>query len=390
MGFILQLMSNGSNRLLYMYLIAHLANINSYNAVEHATQLGYAAGMAVFFGLNIYQHNIAHNAYKVQVALDTCSAQYRLLLTLGGALWGICLCLLLCLGSVPTILLAVLSGIALAQTDVTFSMATTCQKIWRPLLYYGSQIFFYTVYLVFVIKGMGVSLTVLCSVFCLFIINLVAYAYLSPQIPGSTKLVGHIRLPAFQERLTTLLGNSPVVLVVPAMIYLMGAIGQPEQIPQLLLFVSFAGAIAFLLSNTYHFYGHQWSPKLLALYKNGDWHLLLSCSAVVFIASFMLSLPVGVLLGCMKKSAIYFWPISWYFCAGILAAGIILTQWYSVICLGISNARSITIGNSVYLACTLILFLGGGMSFIYALMIATIIRFALQAAYLRIPHMMLN
>lgn len=383
MGFILQLAGSGSSRLLYMYLVAYLASIDAHYAVGHATQLGYAASLAVIFGLNVYQHNIARNSTNVDVALDACSAQYRMLMVLGGPLWAVGLFIFLFAGVVPMALLAMISGIALAQSDVTFSMATARQKVWRPILYYGGHVAFFLIYLILVAQEMAVAITVLASVMCLFMINFVAYANLRLPMSVRSKEGGGWGIHDFRERLATLMGNIPVVAMVPALIYLMGnSFGQPEQIPQLLLFISFAGAIVFLLSNTYHFYGHQWAPKLLSLQENGKWHALLWLTVFVLVVSFVLSFPVGVLLAWMKEGKVELWPLNWYFSAAIFAAGVALTQWYSVICLGLRDSKLIAITNTIYFVAALMSVIGG-MVFYYALTAATIIRIVIQAALLR-------
>lgn len=379
MGFILQLGSNGVSRLLYLYLVTFLAGQDAGYAAAHATLLGYAMSLIVLFGLNVYQHTIARYGDNLARALDSCSFQYRFLLI---AESGVCTVVLvgLMLGwHLPLGLLAVLVGLGLAQSEVTFSMVTAHGMVWRPLLYYGSQSIFFACYLLLVWQKMPVVPTVLISVVPLFLINHWAYVRLRSTRSLLARENLAARLEEYRDRASTLLAIAPVIVTVPALIYLMGNhTGHADQIPQLLLFISFGGAVVFIMGNTYQFYGRDMVRKLLAYLNAGQWRILLALTMGVIASCFLLTIPIGVLIEWMKAGKVEYWPLQWYLCIGVFAAGTALTQWYSAICVGLKRSLYITIPNAIYFF-TAILFSGFDFFiFYYVIMISAIIRCILQ------------
>jgi len=365
-----------------MYLVAYLAGLDAGYSVTHATLLGYATSLVALFGFNIYQHTIARHSNNLEIALDACAFQYRLLLIAGSGLWAATLAGWISGWNLPLGLMAVLASLGLAQTEVTFSMVTAHGKTWRPLLFYGSQSIFIVCYLLMVSQKMAVVPTVLISVAPLFLINYLAYRQLRTHGSSNVPKDRTSRLEEYRERAVALLAQAPVVATVPALIYLMGSYsGRADQIPQLLLFVSYAGAVVFILSNSYHFYGHSLMPRLLALLRTGQWHLLLMLTVGVIITSLLLTVPVGVLLGWMKEGKIVSWPMEWYLSVGVFAAGTALTQWYSAICVGLKKPLLITITNTIYLFVA-VLIVGLNYSIFYhVLAISIVVRFVIQGMF---------
>lgn len=382
MGFILQLASNGASRLLFMYLVAYLASRDAGYATPHAALLGYASSLVVLFGLNIYQHTIARNSTNLEVALDSCSFQFRLLLTAGCGLWSATFLGWLLGWQPPLGLMAALAGVGLAQSEVTFSMATARARTWRPLLYYGTQSIFFACYLLMVWQKMSVVSTVLTSVVPLFLINYGAYKQLQllPHTPLFSTKGLTIRLYEYRERAAALLAQAPVVATVPALIYLMGRdSGQADQIPQLMLFISYAGAVVFILGNTYQFYGHSLVTRLLVLINSGKWNILLLLSLGVIASSLLLTLPMGLLLGWMKEGKSEYWPMAWYLSVGVFAAGTALSQWYSAICIGLQKPAFITISNATYFLSAVFIYSFADSVFYYILAMSVIVRFVMQS-----------
>lgn len=381
MGFILQLGSNGASRVLYIYLVAYLAGLEPDFATAHATLLGYVSSLVILFSLNIYQHTIARNGNNLQAALASCAFQYRALLLSGLGLWAAALLMWLLEWQVSLGVLVVLASLSLAQVEVTFSMVTAHGKEWRPLFYYGSQSVFFVSYLIMVSQQLSVAPTVLVSVTPLFLITFLAYKQLKAKEPSLAVVSGMARLEEYRERAIALLGQAPVAATVPALIYLIANYGgQSNQIPQLLLFISYGGAVVFLLGNTYQFYGHTLIPRLLRVVESRQWRILLLTSGGVIGASLLLTLPIGVLLGWMKEGEIRSWPAEWYLSVGTFAAGTALAQWYSAIFVGLKKPAFIGLSNVAYLFAAVSLYATSHLAFYYVIAVAAFIRVATQAA----------
>jgi hypothetical protein len=351
MGFALQLLSNGASRLVYMYLLGVLNQLAIDYSTPHATLLANANGLCALFSLNAYQFYIAKQTGNPSSDLTSCDTQFKLVLVL----WLVATCLMLGLSNTMVgaqVLPTLVAALALALPELTFTIATAKNKPWRAILFYGTQAIFFGGYALAIHLRTSPLLAALYASMPTVAINLLAYQMLrsrhahQPFTSTALRTLGQ----ECKERLGTLAASLPIIATPSAMAYGLGLDpGTTAQIPQMLLFSSFVGAVVFIMGNVFQHYGKDMVPRLLTLQNNGDQKSLALLITGVLALCLCLTFPVDLLLSYVRHSFQHQWTHNWYIYAAITAAGAVILQWYTVICIHHGRTGTVLISNLGYL-----------------------------------------
>jgi hypothetical protein len=353
MGFAIQLLSNGASRLIYMYLLGVLNQLDVHYATPHAALLTNTNGLCALFSLNAFQYYIARKTPDIDADLRSCQTQFKLLVTL----WVTTLACMALLGpweelpwlkyALPTVAAAV----SLALPEITFTMATARDKAWKSILFYGGQSIFFGGYALAIIRREGPMQASLYASVPTVLVNLIAYQALQRPKYGQNLRQALAQLgKECHIRLSTLIASLPIIAAPSAMVSVMEH--SPEtaaQIPQMLLFSSFAGALVFVMGNFFQHYGKDLIPKLLEIQRRQNHLALLGLVLGVFVLCTVLTMPVELLLTYARHSFQHDWARNWYINAAITATGAVILQWYTVICMHHGDSRTILWSNIAYL-----------------------------------------
>jgi hypothetical protein len=349
MGFLLQLISNGGSRLVYMYLLGMLNQQAVDYASPHATLLANANGLSALFSLNAYQYYLAQQAKKAQTDLQSCDTQFRLLL---GA-WVLAAgCMVIWGGTNQQVLPTIVAALALALPELTFTMATALDKPWRAILFYGGQALFFCGYALAIAHHAEPVRAAMYASAPTLVVNIAAYLMLRDIAPPDLSWLARLVVLA-QEcriRLGTLIASIPIIATPSAMVYGLNLSSKTSaQIPQMLLFSSFVGAIVFIMGNVFQHYGKSLIPRLLDIQHRRNhkalWVLLLG----VFALCLCLTVPVELLLSFVRQSFQHQWAHNWNLYATVAAAGAVILQWCTVISIHHGRTGPILLSNLTYL-----------------------------------------
>lgn len=350
MGFVLQVASSAASRLVYMYLLGLITQLEPGFAVPHAAVLANASGLAALFALNAFLHYLSKNTAEDDWVLRTMRVQFELLvflLILAAAsmlTWG---------GSQSflTWITVMVGALALALPEVVFTMASVRKLAWRPLVLYGGQALFYLGYIMAVAQKQAPDMAVLYGATPTLLICLVLAIRLRIVKDTSTWLERWKTLAStLRLRLGMLASSVPVIAMPPALVYLMQAGGtQADQIPQMLLFISFSGALAFLMGNVFQHFGKDLVPRLLVVQEQAQtWRLLVVLGMVMLLCA-GLAWPIDLAMKMFKDGFQIPFDGPWVAYAVIMATSAIMLQWHTVISLHHGQPRSVLRSNVLYL-----------------------------------------
>ncbi|MEK8085719.1 hypothetical protein WNB94_04840 [Aquabacterium sp. A3] len=358
MGFLLQVASSAASRLVYMYLLGLITQLEPTFAVPHAALLANANGLCALFTLNVFQHYLANSNAAEHDAVRPVRAQFELL-----SLLLLLSTALMLIGSghaaFSTWSTVLVGALALALPEVVFTMATARNLAWRALILYGGHTVFFGGYILAVIQQQAPVTAVLYAAgptfaTCLALVTLALPAN-SPSRwrDRQQALLGTLRL-----RIHLLASSLPVIAMPPALVFLMQVTpGMAEQIPQMLLFISFAGALVFLMGNVFQHYGRDLLPKLLVIHAQGQLWRLAALIGVVIVFCTGLVWPIDMAMHMFKNGFQAPFDGPWVAYAVVLATSTIVLQWHTVISLHHGQPRSVLKSNLVYLGlgCLLVL-----------------------------------
>lgn len=385
MSFSLQLLLNAASRLVYMGLLGLLNQQTPNVGAEHAALLANAHGLGALFTLNVFQHYIACRTTDPQADLAPCQTQFKLIASL-----AVCLLAMTMAwphlndgAPAPLLLLTVLAALALALPELVFTMATARDWFWRPLTFYGIQTLFYIGYGLALLGTQTTMTAVLWSSIPVLIISVLAFATLRtttvPMREGLTRLKATLRL-----RLGTLVANAPIIATSPAIVYVLGlSDDKAGQIPQMLLFSSFVGALAFFMGNLFQHHGRSLLPRLLRIQGEARYRSLAILLGAVLLLNTGLALPLEFVLAHLKSSFHAHWPSLWYVHAIVCASAAVVLQWYITVSMHHARSRPVLATNLLYLllACALSTStLGGGLHVFAVLAICGLVRSLLNIA----------
>jgi len=327
MGFAIQLLSNGASRLIYMYLLGVLNQLDVHYATPHAALLTNTNGLCALFSLNAFQYYIASKTPDIDADLRSCQTQFKLLVTL----WVTTLACMALLGpweelpwlkyALPTVAAAV----SLALPEITFTMATARDKAWKSILFYGGQSIFFGGYALAIIRREGPMQASLYASVPTVLVNLIAYQALQRPKYGQNLRQALAQLgKECHIRLSTLIASLPII-------------------------AAFAGALVFVMGNFFQHYGKDLIPKLLEIQRRQNHLALLGLVLGVFVLCTVLTMPVELLLTYARHSFQHDWARNWYINAAITATGAVILQWYTVICMHHGDSRTILWSNIAYL-----------------------------------------
>lgn len=387
MGFSLQLLINAASRLAYMVLLGLLNQQTPSIGAEHAALLANAHALSAVFTLNAFQHYIACRTTDAQADLAPCQSQFKVIA-------GLMVCLLIATlawphltdgADAPLLMLTVLAALALALPELLYTMATAKDWFWRPLTFYGVQTLFYMGYGLALLGTQTTTAAVLWSSIPLLVISLPAFALLraAPASPvsgdGLRRLIATLRL-----RLGTLVASAPIIATPPAMVYVLGlSDDKAGQIPQMLLFSSFVGALAFFMGNLFQHHGRSLLPRLLSIQRDARYRSLAILLGAVLLLNTALALPVEFVLTHLKSSFHDQWPGLWYTHAIVCASAAVVLQWYITVSMHHARSRPALATNLLYLllACALSSSTLGGELHVFAVLaICGLVRSVLNIA----------
>lgn len=334
-----------------MYLLGILNQLSVDYSTPHAALLANANGLCALFSLNAYQFYIAKQTGNTPSDLASCETQFTLLLVL----WMVTASLMVCLGDTtvaPQVLPTVVAALALALPELTFTIATAKDKPWRAILFYGTQAIFFCGYALAIHQRTNPIQAALYAAVPTVAINLLAYRALRDQGAPRPSALASLRALGQEgkERLGTLMASMPIIATPSAMVYGLGLDPKTAaQIPQMLLFSSFVGAVVFVMGNVFQHYGKDMVPRLLALQRQGNTRVLAMLLTGVLALCLCLTYPVDILLSYARQSFQHHWAHNWYIYAAITAAGAVILQWYTVICIHHGRTGAIMISNLAYL-----------------------------------------
>ena len=351
MGFALQLFTNAASRFIYMFLLGMLNNSSPSYSNPHATLLANATGLTAVFSLNAFQHYIGRKTNDTVRDLQPYGAQF---IVLAMALIIILTTLSLfaatsteCHWLIPTLAAA----IALTLPELLYTIATAQDRPWRALVLYGGQSIFFIGYGIGVSQHETLLITTLCAATPALIVNSVLFLKLNSHTPKSSIQAGVESLgKTIRTRIGMLAASAPVIATPPALVCLLNqsSDGIP-QVPQMLLFSSFVGAIVFLMGNVFQHYGRDLLAPLLKIQKHQMHARLLGLLAGMFTLSLILTAPVELILSQLKSNFAHEWTNNWYISAAVSATGTVILQWYTITCVHHGNTRPVLYANLLYL-----------------------------------------
>lgn len=352
MGFTLQLLTNAGSRLIYMALLGLLNQRDAGGTTAHATLLANAHAVSALFTLNAFQYYIARQTVDGNRDLGPCRTQFVLIVAMLSVLLITALAWPAASGhDAPMLCSILIAALSLALPELIFTLATAHNKVWRPLTFYGTQSAFYVGYGLALWLDQSPAMAAISACLPSLLISLALFQSLRlDHVPSDWRSATKNLAATLKLRLSTLAASVPIIATPPAMAYFMGK--SPEtawQIPQMLLFSSFAGALAFLMGNVFQHHGRDLMPILLRLQRDQRVKVVLTVLAGIFILSTTLAWPVEMILALLKSRLHQPWPGHWMLYAATCATAAVVLQWYTTVCMHHARPRPVMASNALYL-----------------------------------------
>lgn len=330
--FIAQLIVNCTSRLAYLALLGYIASTaaaNSPGHIEYLT-LSLAASSILSFQVSPFALSVQSDTAKQFAA----ACNYQFWLTLCLALLGIFLEEFLSLwrsGDKDYYLAVILTAAMLSINEITFAVNTLRERPSRAIIYYGFQSIFYIGYLSLMALTM-MSQHQICSTVSFFGLVLITTYFLS--ISKGLPVDRASFFMSIKQRAKLLACIFPAIILQPLIVLLLAKSEGPN-LPasgvNFLMLLSVGGAVAFVYSNYFQFYGRALLDEEMSsinkytLSKRAyyNWLLLLGCG--------VLSIPAMLLYKFYKNHSIDSLAFIELLATLFYAASVIRSQYFAAI-----------------------------------------------------------
>jgi len=373
----LQIFSNATARIIYIYLISFLANINNSNSNNIAVYLGYAFGLVSLFNFNIFQYILISSAEGRFKALNSCYLQLYLFVIIQFILILLSYIVIFYGIKIPIFLSVFNICLSFSIAEILMAISTIKEIRWRPITYYGSQSIWYILILYLLLNDIDHSYIVLSISLVMLIIYILSILAINKLQIFKIKVNSPQIINEYIRRSKGILTSFPIIFVMPIIIAILEYKESTEYLPKLLLFISYSGAVVFILGNIYQYYGITIVKKILLnnnkFENTNSFYLMIA----LFVFCLIIAFPIGFIFNLIKIHSLEALSLKWYIGAAIVATDISSGQWISAIKLANNKNIEIFLLNLLYLFfITLPLFLN--IDLIYTYIFASVLRASLQ------------
>lgn len=376
-GFFSQIITTIIVRFVYISLIAEISKQNIVFSNLSILILTYSAVACSFISLSSPQFVFTYFRTEGASVIEACMYQLRILFIIGLFLL-LLLFILLPYNIADNYFIIVASvlliAVAMAQAEVIYAIASGLSSRLKGVSYQGTTLVFFIIYLFCIINKINLQLCIIYSSLAFFVSNFILYAVISKPY----KLLSNTIKFHLKKRLALLFGALPELLFFPFLISMISA-KQPEiNLADVALFVSFFGALMFILSNYYNYFGIEINDLMSTKLEKNGVVAIFSIFLVLIFVTIVISVPMGFLFNLLTTYQVKIAPVNWMLSASLISSALLFNFWYISFSMKYRKAfLTVFLPNCLMFLAASIFFIYK-IDYVYALLFCYLIRFTAQ------------